>query len=268
MRSRTASRLPRRSRRAPSLRAPRRSPARSASPRPNPPVCRLRPGSDRANRSKIRSRSAAAIPVPVSRIQITASVPRRSTPNLDRVRLIGMLHRVLDHGVERDREPVGVARAPTTSSVEHRTHRRGVAAHRWTASTTSWSTPTGTAVRHLEILRARQEQETVGEPAQPHQLVGDHRGVLRDGGIGRLPLDQLGVAERHRDRRAELVGGVLDEAALALEETNVVQRDAFRFLGGRQSTPRVPHHRREHGGHERHLGELVERLTPTSSTSR
>ena len=146
----------------------------------------------------------------------------------------------------------------TTSSVEPRTHCRGVAVHRCTASRHEPLDADRHRVRQLEVHRARKQEEPIDESAQTHQLVGDHRGVLRDRRIVRLALDQLRVAERHRDRRAELVGGVLDESTLTLEEPHVVHRHALRFLRGSHSTPRVPHHRREHGGHQRHLGELVE----------
>ena len=68
------------------------------------------------------------------------------------------------------------------------------------------------------------------------------------------------MAERDRDRRAKLVRRVLDESTLAFEQARVVHRDALNLLGGRQATPRVPHHRGEHRGHERHLGELIQLL--------
>ena len=96
---------------------------------------------------------------------------------LDRVRLTGVLHRVLDHRVERDREPVGVGQ-----------HRRLLGG---TQLPPSWRRrPAADGLHHqplhvdghhvpLEIGRAREEQEAIDEAAEPHQLVGDHRGVLR-----------------------------------------------------------------------------------------
>jgi hypothetical protein len=75
--------------------------------------------------------------------------------------------------------------------------------------------------QEVRILAGGEQQQPVGEAAQPEQLVHDDPGVLGQLGIAAAPPDQLGVTERHRDRRAQLVGGVLDELALALEQAEV-----------------------------------------------
>ena len=241
-RSRTSSTRLRRCPPARSRRGPPTIACTMGSPRPKPPVCRLRPGSERANRSKIRLRSAVGIPAPVSRIQITASRPRRCTP-ASIVSVSPVCCTAFSITASSATASRSASASTVASSVVPSCHRRGVAVHRRTASTTSVLHVDRHRVRPSRSAELARSRSRSAESPEPHQLVGDHRGVLRDRGVRGLSLDQLGVAERDRDRRAKLVRRVLHEPPLPLEQAHVVHRDALRFLGGRQATPRVPHHR-------------------------
>ena len=145
------------------------------------------------------------------------------------------------------------------SSAAPSSHRRGVAVHRRRASITIVSRSTTRGMQELGVLAPGEQEQPIGEAPQPHQLVGDHGGVFRDRRVGGAPLDQLRVSERDRDRRTQLVRGVLHEPLLPLEQAKVRHRDVFGLLHRRETSPRVPDHRQEHRRHQRDLGELVER---------
>src|SRR6266516_6214754 len=70
--------------------------------------------------------------------------------------------------------------------------------------------------------RRSQQQQPVRRAAQPGQLAGDHPGVRGHALVGDRLLDQFGVAERDRDRGAQLVGGVHEELALLLQQAQVL----------------------------------------------
>ena len=69
-------------------------------------------------------------------------------------------------------------------------------------------------VQERRVAGRHDEQEPLGDPAQPAQLADDDLDVLvlllaADG-----PREQLGVPERDRDRGPQLVCGVLEKAPL------------------------------------------------------
>ena len=112
-----------------------------------------------------------------------------------------MRHGVLQQGVERYREPVPVA-------------ENGGLGHRAQPPVPWYVPPPVQGVHHygLDLDRRqvqevgafgrREQQHPGGQPAQPHQFVGHHPGVLGDDRVGDRALDQLGMAQRHRDRGA------------------------------------------------------------------
>ena len=102
------------------------------------------------------------------------------------------------------------------------------------------------------------EQQPLGNPPQPVQLADDDIDVL--GELSVVAFDrareQLGVTERDRDRRPQLVRGVLQEPPLVVEQPGVVLADHLVRPLGRQLAVRVPRHRQEHQGKQRVLGQL------------
>ncbi len=162
--------------------------------------------------------------------------------DLDPVTGRGVRHGVLQQCVERHRDPVTVAedgrlghraQPPVPGRVTppvQRVHHHGLDRDRC-------------QVQEVGTLRRGEQQHPGGQPAQPHQLIGHHPRVLGDDRVGDRPLDQLGVAEGHRDRGAEFVGGVLEEPALLLQQPQVLLGDPLHllhggkpFLGGGQQT--------------------------------
>ena len=66
------------------------------------------------------------------------------------------------------------------------------------------------------------EEQPLGDPAQPVQLADHDLDVLALLLAGEIAGEQLGVAERDRDRRPQLVRGVLEEPPLVGEQPGVV----------------------------------------------
>ena len=175
----------------------------------------------------------------------------------------GVRDGVLEQRVQRDRQPVAVDQdgrlgrggqpppagrvAPPVERVDrHRVERDRL------------------EVQEVRAARRGQQQHPGGQPPQPHQLVGDHVGVLGDLLVGDRALDQLRVAERHRDRRAKLVGGVLQEPPLLFQQPQVLLRDPLHLfhrrqppLDRRQPPAAVPDHHQEHQRDQRDLGQVV-----------
>ena len=102
----------------------------------------------------------------------------------------------------------------------------------------------------LRVVGRREHQQAVGDAREPLQLADDDVGVL-----ARLPVgagdEELGMPAGDRDRGAQQMRGVADELALALGGAADLLERGVAPVG-------VPHHRQEHGEHERDLGELVE----------
>ncbi len=207
------------------------------------------------------------MPAPVSRTEITARDAAPVDRHLDRVLLLRVVHRVLDQGVERDLEPVGVG-----------DHRRLLGGSE-RAIAAAWPSTGGRHPSRSSPGRPPRDAGTRGPrlPASRSRRSARRRSRISSSAITAassatvgsvaLALDQLRVAERDRDRRAQLVRGVLHEPLLALEQAEVRHGHPLGLLHRRQATARVPHHRQEHRRHERHLGELVERLVTSRCTS-
>ena len=104
--------------------------------------------------------------------------------------------------------------------------------------------------------RARQQQQPLDDRVHPVEL------VERDVELGRVAVlaEQLEVAASDRDRRAQLVRGVLDEALLALDQRAVLLGPALHDPKRLDAAARVPHHRQEHRRHQRHLEQLAPEL--------
>ena len=185
--------------------------------------------------------------------------------DLDRVLLARVLHRVLDQRIERHGQPVAVGQDDRLlGGTEHPpTGRRRPTPERVDDDLRHVH---GDQVELLRVLGPRKQEQTVDEAPQARQLVRDHVHVLDDRRIRGTTLDQLRVAEGDRDRRPELVRRILHESPLAFEEPQVLHGHALGLLHGGQPAPGVPHHGHEHRGHQRHLGDLVERLRSSASS--
>jgi len=140
---------------------------------------------------------------------------------LDEVVGGGVRDGVLEQCVEREPEPVAVDEDGRIGGVGQPPPPRGVAP------------PVERLDRHglerdrLEVQEVRaarrgQQQHPGGQPPQPHQFVGDHVRVIGDDAVGDRALDQFRVPKRHGDRRAEFMGGVLQEPPLLLQQLQVL----------------------------------------------
>jgi hypothetical protein len=171
--------------------------------------------------------------------------------------------RVLEQRVERHRQPVTVGDDGRLGHLAEPPHALGVPPavervddHRVDAHRREFE--------EARVSRAGEQQQAARQPAQPREFADDHLGVLGDHLVpGRL-LDELGVAERHRDRRAELVRGVEEELPLLLKQAQVLRRDALHLfhrdqslLQRRLATPSVPDHREEHERDHRDQDQVV-----------
>jgi hypothetical protein len=89
-------------------------------------------------------------------------------------------------------------------------------------------------VQEARAARGGEQQEPAGEPAQPAKLADDHAGVGGNLPVGGRLLDQLRVAERDGDRRAELVRGIQQEHALLIKQAQVLLGDPLHLSHRRQ----------------------------------
>jgi alpha-beta hydrolase superfamily lysophospholipase len=110
--------------------------------------------------------------------------------------------------------------------------------------------------QEVGIPGRRDDQQPLGDPPQPAQLAQDDADVLCFLLAGQLAGQQLGVPERDGDRRAELMGGVLEEPALVDQQPLVLLADLPQLKFGRVLAPGVPDNRAEHRCHQRDLGHL------------
>src|SRR5438093_8247980 len=135
--------------------------------------------------------------------------------HLDRVLGARVVHGVLDEGIERHGQAVRVGLGLNLIEV--------------TQEPSPWRRrPPVVRIQHdpadvdrqpmeeVRILLPGQQEQAVGQPPESLELILDDAGIVRDHRIPGGAFDELGMAERNRDRRAELVGGVLDEPPLPL----------------------------------------------------
>ena len=119
-------------------------------------------------------------------------------------------------------------------------------------------------VQECRVGGGGDDEKPFGDPPQPGQLADDDRDVLTLLAVARERAgQQLGVAEADRDRRPQLVGGVLQEPPLLGQDPGDLRGDQLVRALGRQPAPGVPGHREEHRCHQRYLGELGGRLMPS-----
>ena len=102
----------------------------------------------------------------------------------------------------------------------------------------------------------RRYQQSVGEFRETSHLVEDHVDVPHRLLIPRRLTDQLGMTPCHRDGRAQFVGRVADELALAIQDPTLGLRRSARLFHRALPAVRVPRHGQEHGGHQRYLRQL------------
>ena len=107
-------------------------------------------------------------------------------------------------------------------------------------------------------------EQAVDEARHPVELTGHD--LVRLGNVDRLgaagAAQQIHVPTRDRDRRQELVRGVRDEHALAVEIGRPLGGERLRDRGRLLPPADVEDHRREHERHERDLGQLRHGLPP------
>ena len=94
----------------------------------------------------------------------------------------------------------------------------------------------------------------------PAELVERDLDLLR--GLPVQPSQHLEVAAGDRDRRAQLMGDVVEEALLLAEQIGALGRLALEPAERVLAAARMPDHREEHRGHERHLEQLAPELGP------
>jgi hypothetical protein len=105
-----------------------------------------------------------------------------------------------------------------------------------------------TVTGRLLAFGCGEHEELVGDAREAAQLVEQDGRVLVALRTGLEPLaDELGVALGDGQRRAQRVGRVAHELALAVG-------DAALGVDGVLTAAHVPHHPEEHAGHERDLG--------------
>ena len=126
--------------------------------------------------------------------------------------------------------------------------RRAVGRHRHSASVRKLSRATGARERNSGSCDAAISSRRSLRLFEPRQLAEHHVDVLLFALTRELRRQQLGVAQGDRDRRSELVRGILEEPALARQQlAGLLARPALRVPrvpgGSGGSVPvRVPHH--------------------------
>jgi hypothetical protein len=186
-------------------------------------------------------------------------VPGEAGRDAHDVRLTGEPHRVLDDRVqgllepaqvERDEDVVGrrldhpAARDGGLPPLPRPRHERGYVDE----------LPVEPAGR-VEDLHG---QQAACQLAEPLQLMDDLVGVGVDDWIGRGESQQLDVAHGDGDWRADGVGGVPEELALALHSGSLQRGEGLDLALGGDAAQAVPDHEAQDRRHERHLGGLVE----------
>jgi hypothetical protein len=107
------------------------------------------------------------------------------------------------------------------------------------------------AQRQLAPIEAGEHEEVVGEPRQAlrlgarrrHRLLG-----LLEMGVGQRQLRQLELAPQDRQRRAQLVAGVVDEAALRRQRVLDPCEESVELPGERRELAVVVRHRQAGAG--------------------
>ena len=193
-------------------------PATIARPRPAPALPRSRPPSARQKRSNSASASSAGSPGPWSRTSRTTASRRRARDvHLDRRAGRRVHERVAQQVGEHLAQLVRVAarrsQRGSAIDVDVAVGRGGARVVDGVAGEPAEVDVGADRVAHL--VEARERQQVLDQHAHARRLVLDARhrllGVL--GVARRADAEQLGVAADRRQRRAQLVRGVGEEAA-------------------------------------------------------
>ncbi len=173
----------------------------------------------------IAARESHEDPVEILRIDARSGVSNRdyrvgavpAQSQLDLALAVGMFDGVLDHGVQRGRETVGIAFDFSLLDLPQPPFARG--GHPASVGVDDDRLEVDDCLpQEVRVLRGRQHQESVDQSAQPQKLICDHPRVRPEGRVGSLTLDQLGMPQGDGDGCRKLVGGILEELATALEE--------------------------------------------------
>ena len=210
-----------------------------ASPRPVPDAVRPRA---RVNRSNASDANPAGKPAPSS---VTSTTTRPASSRARETHLaLAVTQGVVDEVPDRllDPRPVdaraGVAGASTTIS---RPASAAVRAKRPRPARAALAARPAGGEANLALVGARDHEQVLGEPGEPVDLL--RRGAqCRAQLVGRAAraLGQLELGAQDRQRRPQLVAGVRDEDALALERAprcGRASRSASRRGGGPRRRP-------------------------------
>ena len=195
------------------------TPATIARPRPAPARPRPRPGSARQNRRNSSLGSSVGSPGPWSRTASVASPLRVATDTSIGVPAgvctSALRMRLASTWRSCPGSPSTTAPPPPSSAIS----RSGATARASsTASAASAAQVDRLADLLADLVEAREREQVLDEHAHPRRLVLDPRHRLRDvlGLRGGADPEELGVAADRRQRRAQLVRRVGQEAAQAL----------------------------------------------------
>jgi hypothetical protein len=185
-------------------------------PRPVPPFRLDRSGPIFENRSKILGMSSAQMPLPRSAISSTrTSRPPRQPALIALPSSVAFTAFSINASGAVSRRSRSARIVP--SAVTRTCHARSAvapSAHEPDNKRLDLDLGGGEEAR---ILRGRQDHQALGELREAAELVEDDAGILGDLPVYARVADQLGVAAGDRDRRPQLVRGVANECALALD---------------------------------------------------
>ncbi len=170
---------------------------------------------------------------------------------------VGVLDGVLEQRVERRPQPLGVGQQPAGGQLAQPPGPRGDLrpAHEHILQQ-RLELELGD-LHEVGLVGRRQHQQPLDDRVDASELV---EGDVDLGPALAVAVQQLEVATGDRHRGAQLVGGVVDEALLALEHRAPLLGQRLGDPGRLDPPARVPDHRQEHGRHQRHLEQLAPQL--------
>ena len=187
-----------------------------ARPRPLPPRSRERLPSRRWKRSKICSSWSGGMPGPLSLTEISSRPSRARADDRDAVAGVGVGDGVADEVAEHLGESVGVGLERAVDGLELEV---ALAEQRQVAPEVLEELAQLDRARldQLTCLGAGEREHVADEPVELVEAAQQRRRCLRAGCARRFRGRAARPGRAARERRAELVGGVRDEVALAFE---------------------------------------------------